>query len=91
MIKKKKSIGSVLTGLAVGISILAGWSCSNGDRYQKDKPNVIVIITDHQGYGDIAAHGNPVINTPNIDQLHSESVRFTDFHVTRCVRRHGPL
>ncbi len=81
MKKKKKSIGSVLTGLAVGISILAGWSCSNGDRYQKERPNVIVIMTDDQGYGDIAAHGNPVINTPNLDQLHSESVRFTDFHV----------
>ncbi len=45
------------------------------------KPNVILIITDDQGYGEIAAHGNPVIKTPHMDKLHSESVRLTDFHV----------
>jgi arylsulfatase A-like enzyme len=45
------------------------------------RPNVIVIITDDQGYGEIAAHGNPIIKTPNTDKLHAESVRFTDFHV----------
>lgn len=44
-------------------------------------PNVILIMTDDQGYGDIAAHGNPIVQTPHLDKLHSESVRFTDFHV----------
>lgn len=44
------------------------------------KPNVIFILTDDQGYGDLACHGNPWIKTPNIDNLHSESVRFTNFH-----------
>lgn len=44
-------------------------------------PNVIVIITDDQGYGDIAAHGNTVITTPHLDKLHSQSVRLTDYHV----------
>ncbi len=45
------------------------------------KPNVIIIITDDQGYGEIAAHGNPVIKTPNLDKLYSQSVRLTNFHV----------
>lgn len=45
------------------------------------KPNVIVLLTDDQGYGDIGRHGNPVIRTPHLDRLHDESVRFTDFHV----------
>lgn len=45
------------------------------------KPNVIIVITDDQGYGDIAAHGNKVIKTPNMDALYNESYRFTDFHV----------
>lgn len=45
------------------------------------KPNVIIIITDDQGYGEIGAHGHPVLKTPNLDQLHAESVRLTDFHV----------
>ena len=38
-------------------------------------------MTDDQGYGDLACHGNPIIKTPNLDKLHSQSVRFTDFHV----------
>ncbi|MHC4908610.1 MAG: arylsulfatase [Planctomycetota bacterium] len=46
-----------------------------------DRPNVIVLVTDDQGYGDIRAHGNEMIATPHLDQLHGESVRFTDFHV----------
>lgn len=45
------------------------------------KPNVILIITDDLGYGDIAAHGNPVLKTPNLDKLHGESLRLTQFHV----------
>jgi len=54
------------------------------------RPNIIIVLTDDQGYGDIAAHGNPKIQTPNLDRMHAESVRFTDFHVsptcspTRC-------
>lgn len=39
-------------------------------------------MTDDQGYGDIAAHGNPVIKTPNLDRLHRESVRLTEFHAS---------
>lgn len=45
------------------------------------KPNVVLVITDDQGYGDLACHGNPIIKTPNLDALHSESVRLTDYHV----------
>ena len=46
------------------------------------KPNIIFILTDDQGYGDISAHGNPVLKTPNMDRLRAEGVRFTDFHVS---------
>jgi hypothetical protein len=45
-------------------------------------PNVVFIMTDDQGYGDFACHGNPVIQTPNLDQLHAESIRLTDYHVS---------
>ena len=47
-----------------------------------DRPNVILVMTDDQGYGDLSCHGNPVLKTPNLDQLYAESVRFTDFHVS---------
>lgn len=45
------------------------------------RPNVVLVITDDQGYGDLGCHGNPIIQTPNIDALHSQSVRLTNFHV----------
>ncbi|MEZ6062201.1 MAG: arylsulfatase [Planctomycetaceae bacterium] len=46
-----------------------------------DRPNVVIVITDDQGYGDLSCHGNPVLKTPHIDRLHSESVRLADYHV----------
>lgn len=39
-------------------------------------------MTDDQGYGDLACHGNPILKTPNLDAFHNESVRFTNFHVS---------
>jgi arylsulfatase A-like enzyme len=45
-------------------------------------PNVVFVLTDDQGYGDMSCHGNPNLKTPNIDRLHDEGVRFTDFHVS---------
>ncbi|MEO0477384.1 MAG: sulfatase-like hydrolase/transferase, partial [Planctomycetota bacterium] len=44
-------------------------------------PNIIIVLTDDQGYGDLSCHGNPHLKTPSLDQLYAESVRLTDFHV----------
>ncbi len=44
-------------------------------------PNVIMIITDDQGYGDVGAHGNTMLQTPELDALASQSLRLTNFHV----------
>ena len=46
------------------------------------KPNVIIVITDDQGYGDLACNGNPIIKTPALDKLYQQSIRLTDFHVS---------
>ena len=46
------------------------------------QPNVILIITDDQGYGDFGFTGNPHVNTPTLDQLAKESVQFTNFYVS---------
>ena len=55
-------------------------------------PNVILVITDDQGYGDLGCTGNPWIQTAHIDAFYEEAVRFTDFHVSPlCTPTRGAL
>ncbi len=51
-------------------------------RSGHDRPNIILILTDDQGYGELSCHGNPILKTPNLDRLHAESTRFTNFQVS---------
>lgn len=71
---------------------LVGCETISFPSYAKDKetddkvskPNIIFVLTDDQGYGDLACHGNPFLHTPNIDSLYADSYRFVDFHVAEC-------
>ena len=47
-----------------------------------ERPNVLLIITDDQGYGDFGFTGNPHVKTPVLDQLAKESIRFSNFYVS---------
>ena len=49
-------------------------SNSSNDSKESTKPNVVFVITDDQGYGDLGCHGNPIIKTPNLDRFYSESL-----------------
>lgn len=72
------------------LATLAG--CTPSSEGVDTRPNVIIILTDDQGYGDMSAHGNPILQTPNLDKLHDESVRLTDFHVAPvCTPTRGEL
>ncbi len=56
------------------------------------KPNVIMVITDDQGMGDLSAMGNPIIKTPNLDAFYGDAVRFTKYHVsTTCAPTRGAI
>ena len=46
------------------------------------RPNVLLIVTDDQGYGDLGMHGNPRLATPNLDRLGRQSVRFESFYAS---------
>src|SRR5687768_2175554 len=46
------------------------------------RPNIVLVMTDDQGYGDLGCTGNPIVRTPNLDRFYRESFRFTDFHVS---------
>lgn len=48
----------------------------------REQPNVILIMTDDQGFGDLGFTGNPHVNTPVLDQLAKESIRLNNFHVS---------
>ena len=50
-----------------------------------DCPNVVIILCDDLGYGDLGIHGHPHIQTPNIDRLANEGIRFTNFYSTAPV------
>lgn len=56
-------------------------SCAEKKEQVNTKPNVILIITDDQGFGDLGYYGNPNIKTPVLDSLASRSVRFNEFLV----------
>ncbi|MDE0183670.1 MAG: arylsulfatase [Caldilineaceae bacterium] len=56
------------------------------------RPNIIFVLTDDQGYGDLSCLGNPILKTPALDRLHADSVRLTDFHVAPvCTPTRGEL
>jgi len=79
-------IGSfMILSLVCFLSVLIPAPAEAGDpsiRLRKDAPNVVIVITDDQGYGDLSCHGNPVLKTPNLDALYAESIRLTDYHVS---------
>ncbi|MCP4773994.1 MAG: sulfatase-like hydrolase/transferase, partial [Planctomycetaceae bacterium] len=61
-----------------------------------DDPNIILIFIDDLGWKDVGCYGNDFIDTPNIDRLASEGMRFTDFYAsgavcspTRCAVQSG--
>lgn len=73
----------ILTVLAFGQVLIGCKEEAKTDvpKTEAKKPNVILIMTDDQGYGDLGSLGSPYVKTPNLDKFYNESVRFTDFHV----------
>lgn len=84
--------GSSLKGCMALLGVLVLGSCSKvaeTDVAEPEKielngtrPNIILVMTDDQGLGDLSFTGNEVLKTPNIDQFASQSTRFTDFQVS---------
>jgi len=59
--------------------LLSALACAAS--YAQERPNIVFIITDDQGYGDIKHHGHPYVITPSIDKLAKESVSLENYHV----------
>ncbi len=74
------------------VQLLANPNPATAKDQLKNKPNIIIVITDDQGMGDLACEGNPYIKTPNIDHFYSDAIRFTNYHVsTTCAPTRGAL
>jgi arylsulfatase A-like enzyme len=81
-----------LKSMSIGSGALAARSVLAKASPETKQPNVVLLVTDDQGYGDLSAHGNPIIQTPNMDRLHAGSVRFNSFHVDpTCAPTRGAL
>jgi arylsulfatase A len=71
-------------------------ACTGESRGEEDRPNIVFIIADDLGYGDLGCYGQTKIRTPNIDRLATEGMRFTDHYSgsnvcapSRCVLMTG--
>lgn len=74
---------AVCTGLpAAAVALLLGIAaCSRAVAPAERPPNVIVVLADDQGWGDLSLHGNTNLSTPNIDSLAHDGARFEHFYV----------
>jgi arylsulfatase A-like enzyme len=73
-----KAVGGGAASLALfgGATGLA----ASSSKTPKNRPNIILIMADDLGYGDIGCYGSQIIQTPNLDALAENGMRFTDFH-----------
>ena len=49
---------------------------------ESERPNIVLVMTDDQGYGDFGVHGNPIVKTPNLDRFAKEGIQFRNFYVS---------
>jgi arylsulfatase A-like enzyme len=71
---------NLLTSLSFSIIPLAGISAGNKATLKETKPNIVIIYADDIGFGDLSCFGYSKVQTPNVDKLAAEGVRFTNSH-----------
>lgn len=61
------------------------FGCTSSIESEPILPNIVLIFTDDQGYNDVGVFGSPDIETPNLDQMAAEGMKFTNFYVAQAV------
>ena len=81
-----KNLSASVVCLWLAIFLLACGHNEGADNEPMSQPNIIIVITDDQGYGDLGHTGNPIIRTPSLDRFSEEAVNLTNYHVgTTCA------
>ena len=71
----------LLTSLVAPLAIQTAWGATKPkSTTDSNRPNVIIILADDLGYGDLGCYGAKNVKTPNVDRLASQGIRFTDTH-----------
>ncbi|MEU8485963.1 sulfatase-like hydrolase/transferase [Streptomyces sp. NPDC048641] len=73
------------SGAALGLSALPSAAASAEDRTRPRRPNIVVVLADDLGYGDLGAYGQQLIHTPRLDTLAAEGLRFTQAYSAAAV------
>ena len=80
---KRSPLLALVLGLIFALTLsLTTVSSVSADQLAGSRPNIILVMTDDQGMGDLSCLGNKVLRTPNLDRFYEMSTRFTDFHVS---------
>ena len=83
---------TLVRSLATIIALITCQAHAAAEETGRSRPNVVLIMTDDQGYGDLSCHGNSWIKTPNLDRLASQSIRLDDYHVSPyCIPTRAAL
>jgi arylsulfatase A-like enzyme len=80
---KFKSLVKLLAASSVIVAAQYSFATESKKETEQldNRPNIILVMTDDQGYGDFGGNNNPIVKTPVLDQIAKQSIRFTDFHV----------
>ena len=87
-----RSLSSWQVLLFVLVAVLAAACRQLTDQARPTKPNIVLVMTDDQGWAQVGFHGNPYIQTPNLDRLAYEGTEFTQFYVEpKCAPTRAAL
>lgn len=90
----KVSVSTILLGVVLAATLPSCSQRTSEDKPVQKKPNIVFFFADDFGFHAISANGNKRVQTPNIDEIASEGVRFTQSYVTApicCASRAGLL
>ena len=88
MITQPDALIKVIRFDSIVLALVILTSCAGTEKERdrnKTRPNIIIFFTDDQGYADVGCFGAEGFETPHLDQLASDSIRFTDFYVPATV------